>query len=160
MVDIQSKEVIDKVSEDLKVQPAAEIPRALANDIQLTFDVGHFPEMKVRGVGGSDAVSTTILTTHPTKRTFLTNAHVTITKDVNATSIFTTLSIQPRTMGAQSLILLRYEPLTKESNLTATLNFNPAIELEKGTEINVVNSSGTASIDIAGNIGFYEKDPQ
>ena len=40
VLDIQSKEVIDKISDELKVQPAHEIPRELAKQIQLTYDIG------------------------------------------------------------------------------------------------------------------------
>jgi len=39
MVDIQSKEVIDKISDELKIQPSLMIPRGLAKDIQLTYEV-------------------------------------------------------------------------------------------------------------------------
>lgn len=160
MVEIQSKEVIDKISDELKVQPALEIPRTLAKDIQLVYGINPPREIKLISTAVSDG-SATIHTTHATKRTFITGAYVSTSKDVLAPSLATSLTLFPLGMStAQNLLVLRYEPLTVASHLVASKDYVEPIELAKASAITLTHTSATGSIDTAVILTFYETDPQ
>ncbi len=159
MVEIQSKEVIDKISDELKVQPALEIPRELAKQIQLSYNINPKDVVEVRNKGLSDGTSALIHTTHSEKRTFLLEAAMSIAKDVNATSIFSTIEATPLGKAEQNIAVVRYEPLTVASHLRSEQNMH-GIELEKGTEINFTHGNAAASIDGSATIFFIETDPQ
>ena len=81
MVDIQSKEVIDKISDELKIQPAMAIPRALAEKIQLVYAVNANPIVNVvANAERSTTGATNVFTTSPTKNFFLTGLLISWTK--------------------------------------------------------------------------------
>lgn len=162
MVDIQSKEVIDKISDDLKVQPSMLIPRELAKHIQLVYvanpGVNDRELQAIEGVT-SDSLSSIIFTTHTTKRTFLTGINMTYAKDAvndgNSSNVLATL-----VRGNTSVIIpMRYEPTTAGSDNTAIL-FPVPLELAKGTQVLLNNNSATASIDAGAVVFFFETDPQ
>ena len=161
MVDIQSKEVIDKISDELKVQPALVIPRELSKQIQLSYGVN--PPKNIQGsavVNLSDSSSVTIITAHAIKRTFITGAWLSIAKSVAATSLFTELIFTPRhSNAATSIIRVRYEPVTAGS-FTQHVEFPHPIELLQGSVVGIINSTAVASIDVSAAITFYETDPQ
>lgn len=162
MVDIQSKEVIDKISDELKVQPSMAIPRALGKDIQLVYGVNPPKEIKVRFASLSDGTSVTAFTAATGKRTFLVSASVTVSKDVVSPAIATQLNAFPvGRSSAVTMLMLRYEPLTVGSNLRARESWvGQGFEIEPGTIITLTNTSGTASIDASSIIYFYETNPQ
>ena len=156
---IQSKEVIDKISEELKVQPALEIPRELMDKIQLVYGVNPPIKTQVKEVVVSDASTGTFHTTHATKRTFIIGAQISTAKSVASTSIFSKVVIIPAEGVASALLTLRYEPITAASNLSTSIILPHPIELAKSTIIALTNSTAIASIDTAGSIYFYEVDP-
>jgi len=158
-LDIQSKEVIDKISEELKVQPAMSIPRELMDKIQLVYGVN--PDRLVRMIGGSlvDGTTTTLHTTHATKRTFLLSCFMTVAKDVVSDSIFSTIAVVPFGSGGVNALRIRYQPVTA-GQFTEGINYSLPIELEKGTDIDFLHNAGTASIDGSALITFFETDPQ
>lgn len=159
-LDIQSKEIIDKISEELKVQPSLKIPRELMDKIQLVYSVN--PErLVVSKIGtASDATTVTIHTTHATKRTFLIGAQLTIAKDVVSTSLFSAINIIGVDGRATTFIRIRTEPVTAAQGLTESISLSIPIEVEKSSIINIVNSTATGSIDATGLIYFFEVDPQ
>jgi len=159
MVDIQSKEIIDKMAEELKVQPSLALPRKLMDSIQPVFNVNPQPAMQQLGTAFSDGTAGTLMTTSTTKRTFVTAVNYTVTKDVVNTSINTRIGATLFLQNAQiNLLRTNYEPVTAGS-FTETITFNPPLEMAKGIDITLNNSSGLASIDSAGVVFFYELDP-
>lgn len=158
MVDIQSKEVIDKVSDELKIQPAMEIPRELAKQIQLVYKVN--PEREIRPFAATvnDSQGGGVFTTHAIKRTFLVGATLTVSKDVVSTSLNSLMSVVPKRGGTTTVLRINYEPVTA-GNHHAEISF-PPMELEKASAIILSNSTSTASIDTHLVFYFYETDPQ
>lgn len=161
MVDIQSKEVIDKISEELKIQPSMKIPRELMDKIQLVYGINAERKIDIRTATLSDSTSTTILTASSTKRTFMVGATMSVSKSVLSTSINSTININPRASNGatRNLLVLRYEPVTAGEHAIFVNLTNP-IELDKGSGVTLNNSNGTASIDTSGVIYFFEVDPQ
>lgn len=160
MTDIQSKEVIDKISEELKIQPAMQIPRELAKNIQLVYNVNPEHIVQVAGANAIDETSATIINTHAVKKTFLIGFSLSVAKSVLATSLFSTISAVLRNSSSSAeLIRLRYEPTTAGQH-SVNYTFLIPVELSKSTAITVTNSTAIASIDTVGNIYFYEVDPQ
>jgi hypothetical protein len=159
MVDIQSKEVIDKISEDLKIQPSLQVPRELAKAIQLIYNVNPTREVQIRNKVAADSVSEVIHTTHATKRTFLIAVSLSVAKDIVSPSVRSRISLFPKGKAVIDVIELRYEPLTA-GDYVESLSLPIPMELEKNSEIKVLNQSATASIDAAAKIYFFEVDPQ
>jgi len=87
MVEHQSKEVIDKISDELKIQPALQIPKELMDKIQLAYNINPpilttlFKERSESGSGG------TVFTTDARLNTFVTGIMMSIQKDVTSTVI-------------------------------------------------------------------------
>lgn len=158
-LEIQSKEVIDKISEDLKVQPAQKIPRKLSKDIQLTYDCNAPKKLTLASLDLSDTESATIHTCDSKKRTFLMGANLTYSKDAANTGLFSSISITPLGKATADFLILRYEPTTA-GNGFAQYNGQCGLELEKGSEILLNHGSDVASIDGSACVYFYEEDPQ
>jgi len=159
-MDIQSKEVIDKISDELKVQPAMTIPRELAKQIQLVYAVNPIRNIRIQAGDITDSASGIMHTTHATKDTWLVACSLSVSKDVNSTSTFSRVVCPVRAQpSGESQIVVRYEPLTA-NNISEVITFNEPILLKKGAECTVTNSSAVASIDATGTIWFYETDPQ
>jgi len=74
MVEIQSKEVIDKISDELKVQPALKIPRDLMDKIQLVYNINPvLPNTVLADLQRTTtATAVTMFTAPAGKRTFIT----------------------------------------------------------------------------------------
>ena len=160
MVDIQAKEVIDKISEDLKVQPAMAIPRELAKQIQLIYNVNPVRNVQIATGTASDATSGIIHTTSAVKDTFLIAANISVAKDVVNTSLETFLvaTAAASNLGLQ-LMRLKYEPVTA-GQFSMSQSFPIPIKLRRSTTITIENTTAIASIDAAASILFFETDPQ
>lgn len=141
MVDIQSKEVIDKISDELKVQPAMAIPRALAEKLQLVYVVNPFPVTRKFAIDTKSTTgSVTLFVTNSVLDTFITSISLSVTSDATAdnTSYFIAGQIFGQ-VGGQSLIILNKQTTTAES-VIHTVNFNPPIKMTR----NSVMTHGTA----------------
>jgi len=161
MVEIQSKEVIDKISDELKIQPALQIPRELGKNIQLTYDLnsGRNPKVSALGATVSDGTTATIHTTDLNKRTFMVGCSIAMSKDVVATSVHTSIVATVKDLTQQSFLRVRYEPVTA-GQFNDNIVFDFPIELEPGTTVTITNTTAIASIDSTGILYFYETDPQ
>ncbi len=161
MVDIQAKEVIDKISEDLKIQPALKLPRAIADKIQLVFNTNPERNILITAGQANDALTGAILVAKVTKKTFLVGWQISTTKDAIATSVSTILraTAKGNNGAARAFAFHRYEPLTAGSFSHTTILPLP-IEIEPGSTIQIENSTAIASIDSVGVIYYYETDPQ
>lgn len=160
MVDIQSKEVIDKIADELKIQPAEAIPRKLNDSIQPTYNVNPRKVIKVINGGASDSVSTQIFATNSKKITYITAISMSVSKDVVSPSIVSGVSGTPFGEASKTLLNVRYEPLTAMSGVGAYINFGETgLRMANGSSIIMTNSSATASIDARATIVYYELDP-
>jgi len=104
----------------------------------------------------NDSTSALIHSTSSTKRTFLVGASISCSKDAVSDSIKSTISCTLKGSQSSSILTIVYEPTTATSNLSQNITFPIPVELEKGTNINVTNSTNTASIDTEGFVYFYE----
>jgi len=126
-LDIQSKEVIDKISDELKVQPALAIPRELSDKIQLVYAVNPVRHL-IQTNGGtlSDGTSATPFSFHATKNTFVTGLTISVAKSVLSQSINSSINLIIKGSAATSAFLtINYEPLTVGSNLNMVMKFDP-----------------------------------
>lgn len=159
MVEIQSKEIIDKISDELKIQPSLQIPRELLKGIQLVYQVNPSHLIKIKQDILSDASSKTIFTTSNVKNTYVIGTVLSISKDVLSQSIVSRISSVPFGEPSLNLNIIRYEPLTVGSFTNSISHSNPIL-LEKGSVVGIINSNATASIDTSAIIFFYETDSQ
>lgn len=158
-LDIQSKEVIDKISDDLKLQPSMKIPREIADKIQLVYNVNPERIVKVTKGAVSDGTASTIFTTSLVKETFMIGCSLTVAKDVVNDSLFSDVNARPFEQAGDTMLRIRYEPVTA-GQFTESIFFPIAIKLRRGSVVTVNNESGLASIDTTALIYFYETDPQ
>ena len=133
MVNIQSKEVIDKIADELKVQPDAEIPHELAKLIQLVYNVNPVRLIKAANLDVSDVTAGTLITTSSTKDTFLVSAAISVSKDVVNTSIFSAIDCVPLGDARRQVLIVNYEPTTAASNINAVITFPFPIKLDRGS---------------------------
>lgn len=151
-------EVSKKIRDGLKINQATEnVPQRVADSIVPVFEVSPQRLIKIAREASADAASVTLHTTHATKRTFLINCQISVSKDVLSDSTNSFIDLIP--LGDQRLIVLehRYEPLTV-GQFFAHSSLSMPMELEKGTTVLLKNTSGGASIDLSGVIYYYEED--
>ena len=159
MVEHQSKEVIDKISDELKMQPAMSIPREISKNIQLVYEVNPIRRVQVAVGVAVDTTSATVFTTHATKDTFVTSISLSVSKDVVNTSAASRVQLFPVGGAVVHVVRINYEPVTAGSH-DKTVLFNPPIKLERNSVVNIINLTGLASIDASAIVTFYETDPQ
>lgn len=162
MTDIQSKEVIDKISEELKIQPAIKIPRELMDKIQLVYNVNPNFSNTTRFASNTSVVTgaTTIFTTSPTKRTFLTGVYFHYQHDAAANSTSLSLTAVPILRNdTTSIILFRKITLTATQD-RIYVPFPVPMELALNSSI-IMNQTFTLGVGVmSGGITFFEVDPQ
>lgn len=166
MVDIQSKEVIDKISEQLKIQPSIVIPRVLGKDIQLVFDVNSEdiidnPQALSSGSGLKSTTGTLVALTTPTGRDyFLTKIDAGYVKDVvasNATGAFT-INV---TIGGRSVVVGSFPVITllaQQDHLNITLI--PPIKLDRATSITMTGTFAAGVVVRTLNVAGFTRDPE
>ena len=160
MVDVQSKELIDNVSDDLKVQPAMQIPRALGKDIQLVYNVNPKNIIHlVRSQSKSTSGTATLFTPVAGKRFFITSA--TMAWQCDATSTNTTLQITGTPIGQASVSLMIIAKLSATAlDGTNSVTFDPPVEMEPLVNITVGSSFGAGASTVSATITGYETIPQ
>lgn len=160
MVDIQSKEVIDKISDELKIQPSMQIPRELAKQIQLVYGVN--PKRFVNIVRGGTLTSTgasSLFVASSERDTFLTSATLSYMADATADSIFYKINITPEGKALDEVIFLAKITTTAASD-SITLSFNPPIKLERGSDV-TFSHAFTVGVSVMGaSVTAFETDPE
>ncbi len=159
MVDIQSKEIIDKMSDELKVQPAMLLPRELGKEILPVYNVN--PPRIVNVVAEASGATTTAFTifTTPTNRDFfLTHIGTSVSKDVSCD--LTLITIQG-TIGGQVVRFIsdRFQTLTAET-FNHSENLIQPIKLDRGSTIVFAGAFGVGTCVKDGVIYGYTTDPQ
>jgi len=158
MVDIQSKEVIDKISEDLKVQPSLQIPRELQKQIQLSYNVNPQRLIQSRSAVAANATTTTIHTTSLVKDTFIVGGCLSVSQSALATSVQSTLTVTDFMGLASNVLVIATTTLIAENGQVAN-KFEPIL-LERGSTIRVTNATAIGTVRAAACAYFYEVDPQ
>ena len=159
MVEHQSKEVVDKMSEELKIQPAVALPRNIVNNIQPTYEVNPVHYLTYLKKNANNATNATIHTCSTSKDTFLSAAFLNVQKDGSSTSTNSIIRATPVGKAATEMLQIRTTTLTaeiKEISVTVPI----PIKLERGSVIEIVNASAVADIKTTGVAFFYETDPQ
>ena len=152
--------ISERLRNGLKIQQAIEsIPTRVAESIVPVFDVEPIKKIQIRWAVFADAGSGTLLTASAVKRTFVTSILLSISKDVNATSIYSNITATPvaNNLRAEKLVSIAYEPLTAGSFFILQ-TFPFPIELQKGSNILYISSTAVASLDAHATITYYEED--
>lgn len=159
MVDIQSKEVIDKVSDELKIQPAMKIPREIMDKIQLVYNVNPTNSGNIiKAVTKITSGAVGFFTTPTTRDFFLTSAFLQNQSDVAATNTLGSLTV---VVGGITIPILEFSKITLTIfNDSLTLSFPNPIKIDRGTAVVLNNTFGLGvSVSSAGITG-YTTDPQ
>jgi len=164
MVDIQSKEVIDQISEELRVQPALMIPRVLSKDIQLVYEVlKRERAVNIFDTNGASTTGTITLFTVPSRergRFFLTHASLDVTSDVSADNTTTFMSMQTAPNDLFSNIARNIIELPKQTLTVTTsgrnIDFNTPVELAPNTNVTMTNTFTAGASRMNGIVlGFF-----
>jgi len=160
MVDIQSKEVIDKISDELKVQPSLQIPRELMKQIQLVYNVNPTRIVNVlESASGSVSGNTVAFTTPATQDFFLTGVTISTISDATAdnTSILGFCTLEGKA-SANFITIVKLTTTAHEQ--TSVIEFNPPLKLERNTTVGVFTSFTVGANTKAINIIGFVTDPQ
>lgn len=161
MVDIQSKEVIDKMSDELKIQPALALPRGLVNSIQPVYSVNP-PKIVniVKQISRSTTGSPTIFTTPSDRNFYLTSISFSATANSSADNTTYLVTAVPKNQSSSSTLLeLRKTTLTA-FNGNQFNNYPIPLLLEKGTAITMGSTFSAGTSVHSATITGYTTDPQ
>ncbi len=161
MVDTQSKEVIDKMSDELKIQPSMALPRTLVNNIQPTFEVGlDRINTEVRSATTVTTGSTTIFTTPTGRNFFLTSAFLSM--DDNATSDGTVCNLTVTMPSGAAANLIRLHKITLTATSKELSNSYPpkGILLARGSGIVMTHTFTVGASTLSAGITGYTTDPE
>lgn len=160
MVEIQSKEAIDKMSEELKVQPALLLPRELGKMIVPTYEIN--PDKMITRVTSAERATTgtTVMTTaHATKNTFLVGATLTGQADILSDGTSFGLIVTLPGQSIQNILKLSKITLTVYSG-QISIAFPEPILLEKSSSISISHTFTVGAQVIGGTAMLHERDPQ
>lgn len=160
MAEHQSKEIIDKISDELKVQPAGEIPKQLSKDIQYVYNVNPKNIVNMSGTVGATATGTNnFFTTPPNKDFYLTSASLSIEENSVSDNIQTLMRcLIP---SGETITLINFFKLaTTATSKEMSVVFNPPILLKRNSSISVTNSFTVGSAVKSGCITGFTTDPQ
>lgn len=161
MVDIQSKEVIDKISDELKVQPAMAIPKALAEKIQLVYQVN--AERRATVVASKSKTSTgtiTVLATPTDRDFFLTNVYFAWKGDAanTGTELLVTVDVDGQAIETELFAFNKVPSVVTADHINMPLN--PPIKMARGGNIKMTQifAAGTGGMECT--VVGYTTDPQ
>lgn len=159
MVDIQSKEAIDKMSEELKVQPAMTLPRALVNNIQPVFEIGAPPRSNFVESGVATAgTNVTVLTTDTRRDTYITAIIFSLEKDGSADNA--SVDLRTTMNGAtQQLSRIVGITLTAKSEVQ-TLSLPFPLKIDRGVAILITGANTVGVIHKSAVVYGFTTDPQ
>lgn len=161
VLDIQSKEVIDKISDELKVQPSLEIPRQLDDKIKLVYEVNPRRVCDIVESGVATSSTVTIFTTPTERDFFLTNAWIALD---TSNGLGSDAELKIFVGGAEKTVLQAVcsfaDGGTNNEQSPSTghqsINFSVPIKIDKGSIITITEPGG--NLAFSGIIG-YTTDP-
>jgi len=107
----------------------------------------------VRGSGMTNATTSSLYTTPAEEDFYLTNATLSVDKDVTSPCVATDLRVS---VDGVAQTPLRISGITlRPSQQTVSVNFNPPIKIDRNTSISINASSATANIRVDGAICGY-----
>jgi len=142
-------------------QAVEEVPNQVASSILPIVDVSPEKEMFSEGTDRQASGAGTLLTTHESKKTYLTSAYLGQTKDVDQNCGNGRTALSTSINGSSSLLLqIPALTLTAQDNIIST-QFDPPILLDKNTAIVTAGSgttfgAGTSTI-VFGVTGYEEE---
>lgn len=160
MVDHQSKEVVDKMSDELKIQPAMALPRQIVNSIQPVYNVNPLNRENIARTASRGTTGTTTILAIPTDRPFfLTSAHLNF--QCNATANSTAYSITITPFGAVNTHAIRIGKLTTTATtLSESITYINGLRLEPGSLISINQTFTVGASIITGGFTGFTTDPQ
>jgi len=154
----QTKREIDDAIRGNSVSNVA--PGQVSNDVQLVCDVNPKNYRKINVVKSgqaSNSTATTLYTTPIDKDFFLTNAAISVNKDITATSIESAIVLTLEDGTSTSILNIGGITLTPQSQCMS-ISFNNAVKLKRNSTIVIINSSNVANILTKVNIMGYISD--
>lgn len=151
--------VSEKIRNGLKINQATdEVPTQVAKTIVPVFEVNPDKEIQIALGNISDSTTpTAIHTSHATKRTFIVGGLLTYSKDANNLGTMSRMLLIPKGKGNIDIIRMRHEPSTAGSS-AQSLTLPYPIEIDKNSDIQIINGEATASVDLTGIVYYYEVD--
>lgn len=162
VLEIQSKEVIDKISDELKVQPSLEIPRQLAEKIQLIYNVNPPRITKfVTGDNKTSSGSSTIYAASNIKDTYITGVLLGVNADATCDKASGVWRLQG-TINGVAVDLIKIPNITLTAlDKVMFVPFNPPVKIDRGSNIILGNDTFAAGVAIRTGTAYgYETDPQ
>lgn len=165
MVEIQSKEVIDKISAELKIQPSMEIPRELNKNIQLVYNINSDNFIKNTDELTDSGPRTvtgplTSFTTPINKDFFLTNVTASFIKDATCDSATGAYDVSIVVNGRVTSILSFPIITLLAQEGVRILYFNPSILIDRNTSI-ILNGVFTVGVCVRTlDVQGFTRDPQ
>lgn len=158
MATINNTQLLKGLIEKAKIQLSADqVPTQLAEKIVPVIVAEPEKNIFIADLLVSDsAIKTTIHTCHATKRTFIVGCSLSVSKDAINNSLNTSILASTKGQSENQILIMRYEPTTAGSNMYQEKTFVYPIELEKGSNISMSSSQGTASIDTHATLYLYE----
>jgi len=160
MVDIQSKEVIDKISDELKVQPSLAIPRVVGKDIQLSYNVNPIKKNTIL-LGGTQSTTRsafTVFTANSNKRTFLTGVYLWNASNATADNVAIQLTA---VIGGATVIIHRMNKITLTAFQDGSfIPFAHPVEIDTGSIVTFTNTFSVGTSQTILSLHGYETDPQ
>lgn len=168
MVEIQSKEAIDKISDELKVQPAVMIPRELMDKIQLTYDIGEGAIRKgFTAVGERDVTGAGSLFTVPNDGHdyYLVHARLALTSDAtyDGKEVIIRIDTADDNRASVKILSLRHNDAGAAAIAfqDGETNFGSApLRLTAGSTVDIVPSFTAGSLESTGIIHMFKTPRQ
>lgn len=160
MVEIQSKEAIDKMSQELKVQPSMALPRTLMNTIQPTFDIN--TERVVNTAARATAATTggvDLFVTPSDRDFFMTGLGLTFSCDATADSTVYRVSVTLAGKAAVNIIEVQKQTTTADSQ-THFREFTVPVLLERGTALRLIQVFTVGTSVSSGMVQGFTTDPE
>lgn len=157
MATIHNTSLIRGLIDAAKLQLSIDrVPTELAEKIVPVLVTGQSEkEIIITRTNAIDVTSALSFKTDAKKDTYIVGIGLTLSKDVVSDSTFSAVEITFANGITTNLNQIRYEPL-EQNQFTENIFFKYPIKLQRNTNVNVVNSSATASIDTTATIYYYE----
>lgn len=129
-LDIQAKEIIDKISDELKVQPAHDIPRKLSENIQLTYGVNPSHTILSTFFEGTTQLPlggpVNLLSKTAKKRLFITGVEISMESDVTCNDLVCQVAFND--VFGKAVVTNISKLTTSAQHRHVVREFNPPIE--------------------------------
>jgi len=160
MVEIQSKEILNKISEDIKESNVNLLPRELSKNIQAVLIVNP------KNISNSDIVksdsrattgSTTLHTTSTTRDTYLVSVTLGAQADATADNTLVNLTITPSKTAVTNILRLAKLTTTVFTG-NISLNLSEPLLLARNTAISFGSTFTVGAVNMTASVVLFEVD--